>query len=89
MQVTDGGGVTATTSSSWLRRVVGPAQHLFTGTVAPRSDKITLQKLNRAKWRTVGYGTTDDRGRYALRLDSTGTYRILAHGGVGPAVFVR
>jgi stage II sporulation protein D len=86
-QVTDGGGVTAT--ASWLRRVVGPAQHVLSGSVAPRADKITLQKRGRRGWKTTGYGTTDDHGRYALRLSATGTYRILANGGVGPAVHVR
>src|SRR4051794_22244063 len=84
---TDGGGVTA--SASWLRRVVGPAQHVLSGSVAPRAEKITLQRLGHSRWKTIGYGTTDDRGRYALRVGSTGRYRILANGGVGPAVHVR
>jgi stage II sporulation protein D len=86
-QLTDGGGVTA--GASWLRRVVGPSQRQLAGAVSPRADKITLQKRSGSTWRTIGYGTTDDRGRYALRLDSTGVYRILANGGVGPAVRVR
>jgi stage II sporulation protein D len=86
-QITDGGGVTA--SSSWLRRVFGPAEHVLSGDVAPRASKLTVQQQVRSKWRTVGYGTTDGSGRYALRLASSGTYRILARGGVGPAVRVR
>jgi stage II sporulation protein D len=86
-QVTDGGGVTA--GASWLRRVVGPSQHELSGSVSPRADKITLQKRLGPNWKTIGYGTTDDRGRYALRLDSTGVYRILANRGVGPAIRVR
>jgi stage II sporulation protein D len=88
-QVTDGGGVTA--GASWLRRVVGPRprQRVVSGEVAPRADKITLQRRTRGKWRTIGYGRTDARGRYALRVKAAGTYRILARGGVGPAIRVR
>jgi stage II sporulation protein D len=86
-QVTDGGGVTAS-SSAWLRRQVGPAEHVLSGDVSPRASKLTVQQRMRSKWRTIGYGTTDSRGRYALRLASSGTYRILARGGVGPAVRV-
>ncbi|MEA2482333.1 MAG: hypothetical protein QOC55_280, partial [Thermoleophilaceae bacterium] len=33
--------------------------------------------------------TTDTRGRYALLVRSTGTYRVLANGAVGPDVRVR
>jgi hypothetical protein len=61
----------------------------LTGAVSPRPKKITLQKLNGSSWTLVGYGTTDERGRYALQVDSTGTYRVLANGGVGPVVRVR
>jgi stage II sporulation protein D len=89
VQVTDGGGTTASISRSWLHRVVGAKALVVAGTVAPRADKITLQKRDGAAWRTIGYGATDARGRYALRVDSTGSYRILANGGVGPVVRVR
>jgi stage II sporulation protein D len=89
-QLTDGGGVTASAAGSWLRRVAGPMRRLvMSGSIAPRANTITLQQLVRSKWRTVGFGTTDARGRYALRVDTAGTYRILARGGVGPAVRVR
>jgi stage II sporulation protein D len=91
-QVTDGGGVTAGPArASWLRRVVGPAPRalVVSGAVAPRADKITLQHRVGSKWRTIGYGTTDRRGRYALRVAHAGTYRVLARGGVGPAIHVR
>jgi stage II sporulation protein D len=89
MQVTDGGGVTA--SSAWWRRVAEPgARTLYVkGAVSPAPKRITLQQLADRKWKTVGYGTADARGRYALLVESTGTYRVLANGGVGPAVHVR
>jgi stage II sporulation protein D len=87
-QVTDGGGVNAS-SSSWLRRVFGVRKLIVSGSVAPAAKKITLQKLGRRGWKTIGYGTTDTRGRYALLVDSTGAYRVLANGGVGPLVQVR
>jgi stage II sporulation protein D len=88
MQLSDGGGATA--SLAWMRRVAEPgARTLFVkGSVSPRPKKITLQKRRRSKWRTVGYGATDSRGRYALRVESAGTYRVLAGGGVGPATRV-
>jgi stage II sporulation protein D len=82
-----GGGVTA--SASWLRRVFGPSGLVVSGSVSPAAKKITLQKQGRRGWKTIGYGTTDRRGRYALLVASTGTYRVLANGGVGPAVRVR
>jgi stage II sporulation protein D len=87
-QVTDGGGTTAQ-ASSWLRHLVGPSQLIVSGTVSPKPKKITLQKRHGASWKTVGYGTTDTRGRYALLVRSTGTYRVLANGAVGPDVRVR
>jgi hypothetical protein len=59
------------------------------GSVAPAAKKIALQKLGRRGWKTIGYGKTDTRGRYALLVRSTGAYRVLAHGGVGPTVHVR
>jgi stage II sporulation protein D len=88
-QVTDGGGVTA--SSAWMRRVAEPgARRLYvTGAVSPAPKRITLQQLAGRKWKTIGYGKADARGRYALLVESTGTYRVLANGGVGPAVHVR
>src|SRR4051794_5693058 len=61
MQVTDGGGATA--STAWLRRLVEPgAKSLFvTGAVSPKPKKITLQKLSGSSWKTVGYGGTDQQ----------------------------
>jgi stage II sporulation protein D len=85
--VTDGGGTPA--QASWLRRIVGPTQLVIRGSVSPRPKKITLQKRVRRHWRTVGYGKSDSRGRYALLLSSTGTYRVLANGGVGPLTRIR
>ena len=87
--VTDGGGVTA--NASWLRRVFGPAQRqlVVSGAVSPRPSKVTLQQRDRSSWKTVGYGLTDTKGRYALIVDSAGAYRVLANGGVGPTVHVR
>jgi stage II sporulation protein D len=87
-QITDGGGTSA--QASWLRRVVDPParQLAINGSVAPRADKITLQRQIGGVWQTVGYGTTDSRGRYALRVGSPGVYRVLANGAVGPAVRV-
>ena len=89
MQVTDGGGATA--SRAWMRRVVEPgAKPLFvTGAVSPAPKKITLQKRAGSKWKTVGYGRADGRGRYALLVETAGAYRVLANGGVGPTVHVR
>jgi SpoIID/LytB domain protein len=88
-QLTDGGGVTA--SRAWQRRVVEPgARTLYIrGAVSPAPKKITLQRRVGSNWRTVGYGKTDSRGRYALLVESTGAYRVLANGGVGPTVRAR
>lgn len=88
-QLTDGGGVTA--SRAWDRRIAEPgARTLYVrGSVSPVAKKITLQRRVGSRWRTVGYGKTDSRGRYALLVESVGAYRILANGGVGPTVRVR
>jgi stage II sporulation protein D len=88
-QVTDGGGVTA--SRAWMRRntEAGARTLYVTGAVSPAPKRITLQKRVGSTWTTVGKGRADKRGRYALLVDSTGTYRVLANGGVGPAVRVR
>jgi stage II sporulation protein D len=86
-QVTDGGGVTA--KAAWLRRMFAPRQLVVAGTVTPVATKITLQRLGRRGWTTIGYGTTNRRGRYALLVNSTGLYRVLTHGAVGPVVRVR
>ena len=88
-QLTDGGGVTA--SRAWTRRNAEPgARTLYVrGSVSPAPRKITLQQRVGSKWRTVGVGRTDARGRYALLVESVGAYRILANGGVGPTVRVR
>jgi stage II sporulation protein D len=91
--LTDGGGTTAGTAATgaanWLRRIVGPRQLIVSGAVSPRPKRVTLQKLTRKRWRTLGYGQTDSRGRYSLLVASTGAYRVLAAGGVGPVVRVR
>jgi stage II sporulation protein D len=90
--LTDGGGTTAGTSSAspaWLRRIVGPRQLIVAGSVSPRPKRITLQKRVGGRWRTVGYGQADSRGRYSLLVDATGAYRVLAAGAVGPVVRVR
>src|SRR4051812_1454278 len=88
-QLTDGGGATA--ARAWMRRVVEPgARTLYVrGAVSPTPKKVTLQVRGRKGWKTVGYGRTDARGRYALLVETAGTYRVLAGGGVGPAVRVR
>jgi stage II sporulation protein D len=89
-QVTDGGGTSAgAASAGWLRRVVGPRQLIVSGSVSPAPKKITLQKQQGANWRTIGFGLTDPHGRYALLVKSTGAYRVLAAGGVGPVVHIR
>jgi stage II sporulation protein D len=87
--LTDGGGATASASRTWLRRVVGARELVVSGSVSPRASKITLQKRSGSGWKTIGYGATDMQGRYALKVGSTGAYRILANGGVGPTVRVR
>jgi stage II sporulation protein D len=85
--ITDGGGTTAT--ASWLRRIVAPRQLIVSGSVSPRPKKITLQQLEGQTWKTIGLGRTDARGRYALLVQTTGAYRVLANGAVGPVVRVR
>jgi stage II sporulation protein D len=87
-QVTDGGGTTAQ-ASSWLRRMVPRRQLVVSGSVSPRPKKITLQQRRRSGWKTLGYGAADVHGRYALIVAKAGTYRVLADGGVGPAVRIR
>jgi stage II sporulation protein D len=87
-QITDGGGTTAQ-ASSWLRRMVPRRQLVVSGSVSPRPKKITLQQRRRSGWKTLGYGAADVHGRYALIVAKAGTYRVLADGGVGPAVRIR
>jgi stage II sporulation protein D len=93
--LTDGGGTTAGTTGAaiasygWLRRIVGRRQLIVSGSVSPQPKRITLQKQLDRRWRTVGYGQTDSRGRYSLLVESTGAYRVLAAGAVGPVVRVR
>jgi stage II sporulation protein D len=89
MQVTDGGGATA--SRAWMRRVAEPGTRTLyvRGSIAPRPKRLTLQRRTGSKWRTIGYGKTDARGRYALLVETAGVYRVLAGGGVGPAIHVR
>jgi stage II sporulation protein D len=86
-EVTEGGGTTA--QASWLRRIVGPRQLIVSGSVSPKPKKVTLQKRSGKRWKTVGYGQTDARGRYALLVDSSGAYRVLAGGAVGPITHIR
>ena len=86
-QLTDEGGAQAAVSREKL-----PArrrQLVMRGSVSPAPDKLTLQRKTRKGWRTVGYGKTDKHGRYALIVDRVGSYRVLAGGGVGPAVRIR
>ena len=89
MQVTDGGGAQA--SRAWMRRVAEPGSRALyvRGSVSPRPKTITLQRRDGSKWTTLGLGKTDARGRYALLVDAAGVYRVLAGGGVGPAIRVR
>ena len=89
MQVTDGGGATA--SRAWQRRNAEPGgKPLFvSGAVSPAPKRITLQLRVGKRWKTIGYGRADARGRYALLVESAGAYRVLANGGVGPTVHVR
>jgi stage II sporulation protein D len=88
VQATDEGGATA--QASWMRRVLEPRRRrlVVAGSVSPRPKKITLQQRKGSRWVTVGYGTTDARGRYALIVKARGTYRVLGAGAVGPAVLV-
>src|SRR5690242_7827353 len=50
MQVTDGGGATA--SSAWMRRVVEPGSRTLwvRGSVSPRPKRVTLQTRTRKGW---------------------------------------
>jgi stage II sporulation protein D len=89
--LTDGGGAQAS-SVSWLRRMMlvrNPRKLVLQGSITPRPKKIALQKHTGSKWKTIGYGTTDKQGRYALLVKRAGVYRVLGGGGVGPAVHVR
>jgi stage II sporulation protein D len=86
-QLTDEGGAQAAAAREKL-----PARRrklVVRGSVAPAPDKLTLQRKTRKGWKTVGYGKTDKHGRYALIVDRVGSYRVLAGGGVGPAVHIR
>src|SRR4051794_3289759 len=86
--LTDGGGTVAKASS--LREMV-PMQRklIIQGSISSVPKEITLQQRLKDRWRTVGFGTTDARGRYALIVPATGVYRVLGGGAVGPAVRIR
>ncbi len=88
-QVTDGGGTTA--KSSYTRPLLEPQPRrlVIEGSISSHPKKLTLQMRSGGKWKGVGYGTTDTRGRYALLLKRTGVYRVLGGGAVGPAVRIR
>src|SRR4051795_8953021 len=83
--VTDGGGTVA--KASWLREFFpAKTQLVLQGAISTAPKKITLQQRVAGKWKTVGYGSTDRRGRYALIVAKRGIYRVLGGGAVGPAV---
>src|SRR3954470_7991935 len=88
--LTDGGGAKAA-KASWLREwlPVQPRKLVITGSISSAPKKLTLQHKVGAKWKTVGYGTTDRKGRYALIVKKRGVYRVLGGGAVGPAVRIR
>src|SRR3954463_9875990 len=88
--LTDGGGAKAA-KASWLREwlPVPPRKLVITGSISSAPKKLTLQHKVGAKWKTVGYGTTDRKGRYALIVKKRGVYRVLGGGAVGPAVRIR
>jgi stage II sporulation protein D len=90
--LTDEGGTSAESARarpSWMRRVLGPSQLVLSGVVEPRPRHVTLQRLQDHRWRTLGRGRTDRRGRYALLVDRSGIYRVLANGAIGPSTRVR
>jgi stage II sporulation protein D len=88
--ITDGGGTAARTARlSWMRKLLGPRQLIVGGTVWPKPKRLTLQMLDGRRWKTLGRGHTDGRGRYSLLVRSAGTYRVLANGAVGPVTRVR
>ena len=58
------------------------------GSVFPtrRGGKLTVQRLDRGHWRTVGTVRMDSAGRYDAQLPGPGTYRISYRGIGGPSV---
>src|SRR3954454_18040579 len=88
--LTDGGGAKAA-KASWLREwlPVQPRKLVISGSISSAPKKLTLQHKVGTKWKTVGYGTTDRNGRYALIVKKRGVYRVLGGGAVGPAVRIR
>src|SRR3954451_7344611 len=89
--LTDGGGAQASAKASWLREwlPVQPRKLVISGSISSAPKKLTLQHQVGSKWKTVGYGTTDRKGRYALIVKKRGVYRVLGGGAVGPAVRIR
>jgi stage II sporulation protein D len=89
--LTDGGGAQASAKASWLREFLPrqPRKLVIAGSISSAPKKLKLQQKVGHKWKTVGYGTTDRKGRYALLLKKRGTYRVLGGGAIGPAVRIR
>src|SRR3954454_2664804 len=79
--LTDGGGTAVTSKAAWLRELLPAQPHklILDGAVSPRPKKITLQARVHGHWKTIGLGTTDSAGRYALLLERAGVYRIVAN----------
>jgi stage II sporulation protein D len=85
----NGGTPPVIARASWMRRIVGPRQLILTGRVSPKPERVTVQKLEAGRWKTLGVGRTDERGRYSMLMPATGSYRVLANGAVGPATQIR
>ena len=61
------------------------------GRVLPvlRGARVTLQRRDSGRWRTVGSTRLRSDGRYSAPVTHTGVYRVRYHDETGPAVRVR
>ena len=54
-----------------------------------RGARVTLQRRDNGRWRTVGSTRLRSDGRYSAPVTHTGVYRVRYHDETGPAVRVR
>jgi stage II sporulation protein D len=61
------------------------------GTIFPASPgaRLTVQRRAGGRWRTVGAGRVARAGRYSIRVQGRGEYRVRFRGVSGPAISVR
>jgi stage II sporulation protein D len=74
--------------ASWGPRLVAP-ELAGSYTPVPRRRLLTVERRRQAGWRMVTRVHTTKAGRYRLRIDRAGVYRVRAGRVAGPSVRVR